>query len=318
MAVKDIGALIKSLRMQKGLTQEELAFPIIEQAALSRLESGASMPHKKTVEALLEKLGFNPNNIDFYVDKKQAAKQQMMDELEALLETETAYSDQEERTRKADVLIKELESDSDFMSNDLNRQFVLTYKAFSAWFKKEDGGRVLEMLHEAIKVSIPGYDELRIEEYYLSKQDLRLINTTTLVYRDNGNLEKGIEILVRLKNNIEKQCIDKTARGKYYASVTHNLAQFLYWAKRYEEASQMCDQAIAICRETGVFRLLPFIAGYKANCLCRFGKMEESERMHRLAFYTAEAFGKYGWCEMVQKSAKDNFGADYGKPLVSG
>jgi len=32
----------------------------------------------------------------------------------------------------------------------------------------------------------------------------------------------------------------------------------------------------------------------------------------------AETFGKYGWCDMVQKSAKDNFGADYGKPLVSG
>jgi len=237
-----------------------------------------------------------------------------MDELEALLETETAYSDQEERTRKADVLIKELESDSDFMANDLNRQFVLTYKALSAIFKKEDGGRALEMLQEAIKVSIPEYDERRIEEYYLSKQDLRIISSMTLVYRDNGNLEKGIEILDRLKNNIEKQC----AWGKYYAGVTHNLARFLYWAGRYEEASQMCDQAIAICRETGVFRLLPFIAGYKANCLFRLGKTEESERMHRLAFYTAEAFGKYGWCEMVQQSAKDNFGADYGKPLVFG
>ena len=63
----DIGLLIKRLRKQKGLKQEELAYPIIDRATLSKIECGKVMPNKTTLEALFERLGFCPHNIaDFF------------------------------------------------------------------------------------------------------------------------------------------------------------------------------------------------------------------------------------------------------------
>ena len=310
MAVLNVGTLIKRLRTQQGMTQEELAYPIVEQATLSRIENGQSMPGKRTIEMLLEKLGYNPNNIDIVIDNKTEKIHRNMDELESLLKTESIYDDQDERTRKADAIIKKLEKDTEFMAERINRQYILTYKAMSAWFKKEAGERVHEMLMEAMKVSIPDYNESCIDKYYLSKQDLRIINFTTLIYRDNGRLEDSIKILYLLKKNFEEYCIDKTARGEYYPSVVYNLAQMLAYAERYEEALKMCDRAAEVCKETGVFRLMPLITAYKARCLFNLGDRDECLKMIRQTFYSSEMFGMYKWKEMIRNYAKDCFDID--------
>jgi len=307
MAVLNIGSLIKRLRTQQGMTQEELALPIIEQATLSRIESGQTMPNKRTIEMLLEKLGYNPNNIDIFIDNKAENIQKKMDELESLLKTESVYDDQDERNKKADVIIKNLESDKEFMAERLNRQYILTFKAMIAWFKKKDSNLVHGMFMEAMKASIPEYNENDIDKYYLSKQDLRIINFTSLIYRDNGRLDDSIKILSLLKKNFDELCIDKAARGEYYISVIYNLAQMLAYAERYEEALKMCDRAAEVCRDTGSFRLLPLITSYKVRCLYHLGDKDECPKLLKQAFYASEMFGQYKWKEMLRKYAKENF-----------
>jgi len=308
MAVINIGTLIKRLRIQQGMTQEDLAYPVIEQATLSRIESGQTMPNKRTIEMLLEKLGYNPNNIDFFIDSKTEEIQKSMDELEGLLKTESTYDDQDERNRKADIIIKKLEDDEEFMEERLNRQYILTYKAVSAMFKKEDSAIVHEMLMKAIKISIPEYNETDIDKYYLSKQDVRIINNTAWVYRDSGRLEDSIKILYLLKKNFEETCIDKAARSEHYCNVVYNLAQMLAYAERYAEALKMCDLAIEVCKETGVFRLLPLATMYKVRCLQNLGNKDECPKLIKQSFYSSEMFGMYKWKDMIRKLAKVHFG----------
>jgi len=314
MPLLNVGTLIKKLRIQQGMTQEDLAYPIIEQATLSRIENGQTMPNKSTTEMLLEKLGYNPNNIDIVVDKKTADIHKSQDELFGLLKTESIYDDQEERTKKADAIIKTLEDDAKFMEERVNRQYILLNKAMCALHRKEDGGRILELLMEAMKISIPEYNEKDIDKYYLSKQDVRIINLTTMVYRDNGRLEDGIEVLSLLKKNFEETNIDKESRGEYYASVVYALATLLAYAERYEEALKMCDRAAEICIETGVFRLLPLVTAYKVRCLYNLGDKDECPELLKQSYYASKMFGYHNWVTMVKDYAKDYFDIELSPP----
>ena len=59
MVIYSAGELIKSLRKQKGISQEELADGITDRANLSKIENGSITPGKKVVEALLERHSFS-------------------------------------------------------------------------------------------------------------------------------------------------------------------------------------------------------------------------------------------------------------------
>jgi len=304
MPLLNIGTLIKRLRIQQGITQEDLAYPIIEQSTLSRIENGQTMPNKSTTEMLLERLGYNPRNIDIVIDKKTADIQKAMDELYGYIKTESIYNDQEERTKKAEEIIKTLEDDVEFMAERVNRQYILLNKAMCALHRKENLNSVHKMLMEAMKISIPEYNENDIDKYYLSKQDVRIINLTTMVYRDNGRLDDGINVLKLLKKNFEETNIDKESRGEYYASVVYALATLLTYANKYEEALEMCDHAADICIETGVFRLLPLVTAYKVRCLYNLGDKDECSELLKQSYYASKMFGYHNWVAMVKDYAE--------------
>jgi len=289
------------------MTQEDLAYPIIEQSTLSRIENGQTMPNKSTTEMLLERLGYNPGNIDIIIDKKTADIHKTMDELYGLLKTESIYDDQEDKTKRAEAIIKSLEEDAEFMAERVNRQYILLNKAMCALHRKENLNSVHGMLMEAMKISIPEYNEKEIDKYYLSKQDVRIINLTTMVYRDNGRLDDGINVLILLKKNFEETNIDKESRGEYYASVVYALATLLTYANRYEEALKMCDRAAEICIETGVFRLLPLVTAYKVHCLYHLGNKDECSELLKQSYYASKMFGYHNWVSMIEDDAK-NFG----------
>ncbi|MCL2245232.1 MAG: helix-turn-helix transcriptional regulator [Treponema sp.] len=318
MPLVNIGTLIKKLRIQQGITQEELAYPVIEQSTLSRIENGQTTPNKSTTEMLLERLGYNPGNIDIAVDKRTADIHKTMDELYALIKTESIYEDQAERTEKAEAIIKTLEADSEFMAERVNRQYILLNKAMCALHKKEDLQSVHEMLMEAMKISIPEYNEKDIDKYYLSKQDVRIINLTAMVYRDNGRLEDGIEVLSLLKKNFEETNIDKESKGEYYASVVYALATLLAYAKRYKEALDMCDRAAEVCKETGVFRLLPLIIAYKSQNMFNWGEKEgclervmpECIELAKQSYYASKMFDFHNWSDKIKNFAKIHLGLE--------
>jgi len=309
MPLINIGTLIKKLRIQQGITQEDLAYPVIEQSTLSRIENGQTTPNKGTTEMLLERLGYNPGNIDIAIDKKTEDIQKTMDELYGLIKTESIYDDQEEKTKKAEAIIKTLEEDSEFMSERVNRQYILLNKAMCALHRKEDSECIHRMLMEAMKISIPEYNENDIDKYYLSKQDVRIINLTAMVYRDNGHLDDGINVLNLLKKNFEETNIDKESRGEYYASVVYALATLLTYANRFDEALKMCDRAAEICKETGVFRLLPLVTAYKVHCLHFMGNKEECSELLKQSYYASKMFGYHNWVSMIEDDAK-KFGID--------
>ena len=306
----NVGNLIKRLRKQKGLTQEELAHPLIDRATLSRIESSRAMPSKKTLEALLEKLGFNPSNTaDFFLDDEMTEIQQIHNEIDNYL-TLRKLDQKDPIIKRIDGLIAKLESNKRYMKNELNQQFVQITKAMNAINKGEDCEVVRGMLLEAVKISIPEFDEEQFEDYHLSKQDLQIINMFAMLYSLEGKDEKSLEMYYAMKRNMDNNCIDKVQMGRNYPTIVYNLAIQLFHLERYEEAVDFCDIGSHVCKDTRALYYLPMTNLVKACCLHRLSKTIECEQLLRQVYYTCIMFDNHTGAVIAKDFAKDELGVD--------
>jgi len=307
-----IGSLIKRLRKQKKISQEELAYSIMDRATLSKIESGKVMPNKKNIEALFERLGYNPNNIaDFLLDDESAAIKKITDELEGSLINVGALGEADSLLKRAIDLLEKLENNANFMSSVLNKQYFMTYKAILDYYtKKADAKSTMAMLIDAIKISIPEYCDRYIEDYHITRQDLRILNVIALIHYDEGRLDDSISVMRGLKNNMDNHCIDENTLGQNYPTIVYNLAICLTEAEKYEEAIKMCDHGADSCKKTGYLFMMPLLVWQKTLCLFKLGAREECERLARQVFYTADMFGQYGHREDTRRFAKEELGID--------
>jgi len=299
-----VGEMIRRLRMQRGITQEFLAYPYLERGHLSKIERGKTMPNKRTIEILLERLGHNPKSFTvFYMDQKTAEIQSIMDELEGYLKRR--------KIREADALIARLEEDVEFTSNDLYRQYLLSAKASSAISKKEDSDKIFDILRNAIMIGIPLFKEDDIEKYLLTKIDIELINMMAVVYCEDGHLEKSINLMYRLKENFDSRFVDNVSKGIHYPLVIYNLTKYLGMSERYKEAIKLCDAGKEVCLDISALRILPLIIMNKAACLYELGDKKDCEKLLRQAYYASEMHERFDTTEEIKNYAEEKLGITF-------
>ncbi|MCL2572128.1 MAG: helix-turn-helix transcriptional regulator [Defluviitaleaceae bacterium] len=310
MANYNVGSLIKRLRKQKGLTQEELAFPIIDRATLSKIESGKVMPNNKTLENLLEKLGFAPHKItDFFHDEEMADALKILNELDNLLTFQT-YDQKDPVVSKIDDLIQQLENNEKYMQNELNRQNILILKATNAINKRSTSLEVRSILSDAIKITIPTFNIKNIRDYYLSKQDRTIISRLAVSYSEEGKTDKAVDIMYELKLNFDNHCIDNDEMGREYPTIIMNLARYLGEDDRLNEAIEVCDVGIKVCIKNHNLYRLPFILWLKAATLGWLGKAEESKKLFTQIVTVMELFEMHDHLIGLKEQAKVVLGID--------
>ena len=312
MANYDIGSLIKRLRKQRGLTQEELAYPLIDRATLSKIESGKVTPSKRTTEALLQRLGFNPvNTIDFFLDEEMSRIHKIMEEIRALNSfRETAVSETSlAKAAKVDDLIARLESNEKFMQSKLNSQFIMAHKCKNAYINRHEGpAEVMPMMLEALKITIPEYNQRHIENYYLTSQETGLLHDISIMAQVGGDDEAAIEICEALRKNVMENTLDMAEMGTWYTTITNSLARCLSLAGRYQEALEVCDEGIMVGRQTKVLISFPNIVAIKARCLFELGDKEEAEKLYRQAYHACAMAGLFATMEGIRESAEARLG----------
>src|SRR6478672_843068 len=91
-----VGARLKRLRIQRGLSQRDLSSPGVSYAYISRIEAGARTPSVKALRKLSQKLGVSVEYLETGRDIRDAEKR-----LEKLLEESRAAGDHASATRAA-------------------------------------------------------------------------------------------------------------------------------------------------------------------------------------------------------------------------
>lgn len=297
--IYNAGALIKKLRIQKNLTQTQLADGIIDRSTLSKLENGQLVSDKYIIDMLLQRLGFNSNqNLNYYYNEKEFKVQNKIDRIDSLLK--------QRKTDEVEQLIKELENDDKFMT-DFNTQFILCAKASNIINKKGDLSQAMEFLQKAIKITIPLFNEKNIPDYLLTDYDLKAINMMSAIHYLRGDIDKAIDILFSLKESLEKNCVDIMQLGKNYPMVIYNLTKYLGLSQRGEEAIKLCDKGKDICIGSGNYKSLPLITLNKSYCLFELGYLKESKKLALQAYYSTDMLDMHSSRENVKGYIKEKF-----------
>ena len=305
MAKMEIGNTIKRLREMKKITQEELASYIMHPVTLSRIENGKIMPSMKTLEALFERLGYDPGkSANLFLHNKAVGIDKTVNELD------TAMGKRNIAEMKS--LLNKLEKNRRYMQENLNVQYITFMKGMTRYL---EGGLddALGLFIDAIKATIPGFCAESIHKYLLSAADRRIITMIAVIYKKNGQVEDAANLYYKLKENFDANVVDRLELGRQYTVLLFNLVLSLVPLGRYEEVLELCETCIKMCIDTGFGYVLPSITCYKAIALYETGKSASPDCLELLlkqAYYGCLLFEQSDDSEFVKNFAKEKLGLD--------
>ena len=299
MIIYELGAFLRWAREERGITIGDFAeFCGIAKSTISKIEKGIHRPSKYTLEKLLQKLGYDFTNLGIhFVTQKDLRIQSLMDEIDSHLIRK--------KNEEAQKLLKELKESEGFERDKVNKQYYMFVEILLDKNKGVGNDIILERLKEAARFNIPSFNEKKIPDYFLSRQDLRIINMMAIIYHEEGELDKAIEIMFALKENFDNKSICKNHRGKHLPLIFYHLTKYLNMAGRHEEVIKLCDIGIKVCRDTGFLYQLPSITVNKADSLFQLGNKEESEKLFRWSYHALLLCGRDDWAEILKNHTQE-------------
>ncbi len=300
MATYAIGHVLRRLREYKKLTQEDLSDGICSTVTLSKIENGVQSPRKEHFEALMQRLGYSADNFfcTFYADDEYAA-------FEKTEELKLAIANFD--FPKARGLIAQLEGDR-FFAKEFNLQLLLSSKAAVLLHERQDLDQALALLLQALQITIPKFQLDRIGDLFLTHEEIVAINMIAILYYDQGMLEQAIDILLQLKDRLDKTYVDEKEKARTYPMIVYNLTKYLIEAKRFNDALPLCETTRRFCSRNGAVDLLPFIVFNQACCLCEMGNPDPCTELFRQAYYALRLVENYTHANEVRNEVLEKYG----------
>jgi transcriptional regulator with XRE-family HTH domain len=171
-----IGERIRRLRLERGLSQQQISGPGHTNAHISRIESGDRMPSMATIRKIARKLGVSPSYLETGVElstREQLDFALCEAELEARLEPENQAVERELRTI-ADAA--DYEGESDIVA----RAHAVLGISLASWGRLAEAAKTLEVAiaHPLISASV-------FPDAY---------TTLVSVYEDLGRFEQAVDL----------------------------------------------------------------------------------------------------------------------------
>lgn len=243
MAVYSMGTILKKCREMKKITQEELCYGICTASALSKMEHGVREPSYVKFASLMERMGEWPEAYDIFIGDKVYR----INELQSKIGTWLYHLE----LGKAEEALGELEKELvNFPDETIYHQFWRMGKVICRTRGRFDIDSVKELIG-ILKWTVPGFGNKPIKEFFLSYQELVLINNIAIGYGDSKEIEKAISLLQELKEYLETTYMGNRNKTTMYSTVLLNLVKYLGLGGHYWEALEVADEAINILVENG-------------------------------------------------------------------
>lgn len=295
MQNNSLGEIIRSLRKQAGLSQEELADGICSSVSISRIENGTQMPSSTVLESLLSKLGTGTYQICdiYYKNEKQLAFEEKA-ELVTKLISEGSLSEAKEQLALLEDNARE---------SDANKQFYMLLNASIKLYEQASPVEILTMLKQALALTKPTFDYSDFRNMLLSVREANILNVIVVVlYRLDRSVEAirlGEELMTVLKKH-------KSGLKEYQVikiNLAFNLAQCMEKEKRYKEAFMYVELAENFSINSPEQMLLPEIEFVKAKVYHLLGDDEECARILKAVVPYMDLIKKTGFAELVKDYA---------------
>jgi len=116
----------------------------------------------------------------------------------------------------------------------------------------------------------------------------------------------------KLAANIRKNYMDRHQRARMLSLVLYKLSNFLGRQQRYQEALDVCNEAITTGQKGEVYGNIPKLMYNKAYALIELGQASEANAYLRLSYCGHTLMGRTDRASGVKERAKRNWGIDIG------
>ena len=290
-----LGDYIRQRRLELGLTQEQVCEGICEPITLSRIENGKQTPSRVRINAILQRLDLPEDRYYALLTKEEL-------EIEAL-EKEIVACNVTERKKECFEQIEKLET---FAKGDpLIQQFIIRSKLLleqldNRYTPQEE----IEILTQAIHLTVPDFDIEEIEKKLYTRDEIKIINQIANAYSCAGNQKKAADIFYQLLKYIRKHKRETITTIGVFPMILHNYSRVLDLAGRYEEGVQYALEGKDACIKYGHYQYLPGCIEIYGECCYFLGRIEESRKAYRQAYYICEAIGEQKNLQVIVEEAK--------------
>lgn len=292
-----LGEVIRNLRKECNMTQEDLADGICSTVSLSRIENGMQMPSSQTLDKLLDKLGTSTYQICNIYYKNE--KQKMFEERAAEAAVMLSGGDID----GAKMLLDNLRSyeQSDLLSN----QTIAFIEGTIALYEAPEASIIL--LEDALRITKPSINLKEFRDVLFTSTEANILSILAVAYHKNNKSRVAIKIAEELYVSMGKHKSRLKAYEIIRINTAMNLSQFMSAQNRYEEALEYIECAENLSIIQSQTSLLPEIEFLKAGILHKLDRTDESKKIVAAIVPYMELIRKEKFAKRVKDFAEREF-----------
>jgi len=308
------GATIKALREQKGLSQKNLikhdvpTEQICSVRTLRRIEKGETTISLEILRKLLYAL--NVSEIEFadmlYGQDKYKFQNDFNEIWDLIFD---------EKYDKANDKLNTLKSKS-YYDIDLPyvAQAMLLCKGILEKNTNTDYQKSYEVMHEALCKTLPStpFKNGKISTEYISSHILTLneYRIITVIANLLGHLDRKrfkIDILKATYTSLSNKEVDRELRKKLLPNVYYNLSNALIDERCYNDALNICIEALIFCKQYKLYKIYGEIIYNKAKSLLFLDDIVKATEIFRLSYNVFIAQGDDNKASFVKNTVLQKY-----------
>jgi len=307
---KRIGAALKKLRKEKNLSQKAITKAntleeICSIKTLQRIESGKTMPHQHTLNALLIML--NISYEEFIALVHDGGMSQFNEDFERIWDAGIAHKFEEEA-----VLLAELKTkDYCDTTNPVIAQAVLLIEGILLRRLDKNHVKSLQTFYSALVLTKPKIfvspntlDCEKIANQTFSVNEYHVMKVIAIVHVALGKLDIAAQIYRALVSSLENSKTSYNVRKKVLPGIYYNFSNTLIRLDIFEEVLTVTEKGLDFCQQANIHTLTGSLLANKASALFHFGQLEEATFFFRKAHQTHLAQGYTARAEEIKANVK--------------
>lgn len=293
-----VGEIVRYLRKENKMTQEELADGICSPVTISRIESGTQMPSDRIINQILERLGsdvYQTANIvrvgnHTTIDKNIYSIGRMIEE------------------GKFDIASKQLMQIKEEKLDNRSKQYLVLLRA-SIILQTGDGNlaEIIEQIRQAIELTKRDFNFSCFKKVPLTVREANLLNVLCVAYYRNERLEEALSLAKELREALIFRKENFKNNQELLINVLINLSQMLEGKEHFKEALKICEEAIEISMDSKYQIMFSELHFFKAKLLYKNGHQEESLQLFKVIYPYIKLQKKAAFISLIESYVWDNF-----------
>lgn len=270
-----IGEEIKKIRLEKGLTQAEVAENICTQATVSNLENKGGIPSFSILLKLADKLDMELSNIVEHAIERESGYNQVFKEVRDLCS--------KVRHKEAYELLKST-IELDNLETIYEAKLYYYYMGITSLMGLESPSNVIYYFNQVLSSE---------SEKSIDFLDVSATNGIGIAYFMQSENDKALTYFERSLEQLDElfTMIDTLANSPEIAKIYYNSAKFYSAIGEYNKAVNLCNLGIRLLKNEGLAYYLDSLLYEKGFNLMKLGKKEKAGKYYLHSIVMADSNG---------------------------